>query len=168
MGSAPGRRAFLKSSALALASAYCANELHGLSPLSADPTGDGLLPDWEPGVLEIHHIDTGRGNSTLILEPDGSLLLIDAGDAHSAEQTMSPARPDASRRAGEWIARYVERQLTRTRSPALDVLLLTHFHGDHVGEVTASSPQSAHGDYRITGAAEVAESIPIRTIIDRG
>jgi hypothetical protein len=81
---------------------------------------------------------------------------------------MAPARPDASRRPGEWIARYVQRQLTRTAQPALDLMLLTHLHGDHVGEVTEASPKSARGDYRLTGAADVAEAIEVRTLIDRG
>lgn len=168
MTNLPGRRGFLKSSALALASAYGASKLRGVPLLAATPATNERLPDWEPGILEIHHIDTGRGNSTLILEPDGSSLLIDAGDAHSAAQTMSPARPDASRRAGEWIARYAQRQLARIHSPALDIMLLTHFHGDHVGELSPTSPQSKHGSYSITGAAEVAESIPVRAIVDRG
>jgi hypothetical protein len=126
------------------------------------------LPAWEPGVLEIHHIDTGRGNSALILGPDGTSLLIDAGEAHSEERTMAPARPDASRRAGEWIARYVQRQLNRTRQSELDLMLLTHLHGDHVGEVNAASPQSSIGNYRLTGSADVAEAISVREVIDRG
>jgi hypothetical protein len=126
------------------------------------------LPKWEPGVLEIHHIDTGRGNSTLILGPDGTVLLIDAGEAHSADRTMAPARPDKSRRAGEWIARYVRRQLDRTGQSEIDVMLLTHLHGDHVGEITASSPPSARGKYKLTGAADVAEAIHVSNLIDRG
>lgn len=165
---APGRRAFLRSSSFALAAAYCAPRLQALSLFSAGSPAPDTLPNWQTGVLEIHHIDTGRGNSTLILQPDGSSLLIDAGDAHSAEQTMAPARPNASRRGGEWIARYAQRQLARVQSSALDTMLLTHLHGDHIGEVTASSPRSAHGDYRIAGASEVAESLEVHSIVDRG
>ena len=131
-------------------------------------TNSGPLPAWKPGILEIHHIDTGRGNSTLVLGPDGTSLLIDAGEAHSTERTMAPARPDSSRRAGEWIARYVQRQLSRIGSDGLDTMLLTHLHGDHVGEVTTASPPSKRGNYRLTGAADVAEAIAIREVIDRG
>ena len=123
---------------------------------------------WVPGTLEIHHLDTGRGNATLILGPDGSSFLIDSGEAHSAENLMSPARPDASRRAGEWIARYVRRHLARASRSSLDVLLLTHLHGDHVGQVVDASPRSARGDYRLTGAGDVAEAIRIDELIDRG
>jgi len=28
------------------------------------------LPAWTPGTLDIHHISTGRGNSTLFVLPD--------------------------------------------------------------------------------------------------
>jgi len=126
------------------------------------------LPPWAPGVLEIHHIDTGRGNATLILYPDGTTLLIDAGEAHSALRTMPPASPDASRPAGEWVARYVRRHIGRIHRSELDLMLLTHLHGDHVGEVAATSPASSRGDYRVTGAAFVAEALPVRDCIDRG
>jgi glyoxylase-like metal-dependent hydrolase (beta-lactamase superfamily II) len=143
----------------------------GLGVAEESARGDvdlGSLPAWEAGVLEIHHIDSGRGNSTFVLGPDGTTLLIDAGEAHSAVRTMSPARPNDRRRAGEWIARYVARQLARVGRDDLDLLLLTHLHGDHVGEVAASSPQSMKGAYRLTGAADVAEAMLVRELIDRG
>jgi hypothetical protein len=153
------RRSFLKSTA----------SLFAVSMLPrASESAQQLLPPWQPGTLEIHHIDTGRGNSSFIIAPDGTSLLIDAGEAHSAERTMAPARPDASRRAGEWIARYVRRQLNRIGNSELDLMFLTHLHGDHVGEVAPSSPQSSRGPYRLTGAADVAEAIIVRELIDRG
>jgi hypothetical protein len=131
-------------------------------------TGSTTLPSWAPGVLEIHHIATGRGNSTLILGPDGTSLLVDAGEAHSAEKTMAPLLPNGSRRAGQWVARYVSAQLNRAGGSGLDLALMTHLHGDHVGEVAASSPQSSRGPYRLTGFADVAATVPVRGLIDRG
>ena len=165
----PQRREFLKTAAGTVISALLASHSDrlALADESAKIEG-GPLAAWEPGILEIHHIDTGRGNATLVLGPDGTSLLIDAGEAHSAERTMAPARPDASRRAGEWIGRYVQRRLDRVGSDALDMMLLTHLHGDHVGEVTTASPPSKRGNYRLTGAADVAEAIAIREVIDRG
>jgi len=38
------------------------------------------LPPWTPGTLDIHQINTGRGNSALLIFPDGTSLLLDAGD----------------------------------------------------------------------------------------
>jgi putative oxidoreductase len=73
-----------------------------------------VLPPWTPGTLDIHQISTGRGNSALVVMPDGTTLLVDAGPG------------------GDVIARYIERTLAP--SPArLDYAVLTHFHGDHVG-----------------------------------
>jgi L-ascorbate metabolism protein UlaG (beta-lactamase superfamily) len=169
----PARRNFLKSSASLLAASLLPRGLGAHQASNAQeipapaPHGD-LLPPWNPGVLEIHHLDTGRGNASFVIGPDGTSLLIDAGEAHSPERTMSPARPDSSRRAGDWIARYVRRQLDRIANTDLDLMFLTHLHGDHVGEVAASSPQSSRGSYRLTGAADVAEAITVRELIDRG
>jgi L-ascorbate metabolism protein UlaG (beta-lactamase superfamily) len=164
----PNRRNFLKSTAGLMAAAWSAQHAEAFPNLGNALDAGGTLPEWTPGVLEIHHIDTGRGNSTLILGPDGTSYLIDAGEAHSAERTMAPARPNGSRRAGERIARYVRRQLARTRRSGLDLMLLTHLHGDHVGELAASSPLSSKGSYRLTGAADIAESLEVRELIDRG
>lgn len=74
-------------------------------------------------------------------------------------------RPDASRRAGEWIARYVRRQ---TRSGDLDYLLATHLHPDHVGDVGPDSPPAPGGAYRLTGIADVAQTLNVGSLIDRG
>jgi hypothetical protein len=62
----------------------------------------------------------------------------------------------------------VQNQLERIGQNYLNIMLLTHLHGDHVGEVTASSPESKRGHYRLTGAADVAETIEIKELIDRG
>jgi hypothetical protein len=163
-----GRRKFLKSTAALLAASWLPEEIIAMRTPSARIGEGESLPAPEVGGLEIHHIDTGRGNATFILGPDGTSLLIDAGEAHSLERTMSPARPDKSRRAGQWIARYMRRQLERTTRNSLDVMLLTHLHGDHVGEVADGSPLSSLGNYRLTGAADVAEAIHVNEMLDRG
>jgi len=161
------RREFLKSIAGWTAGALVPARL-GVGGGAALLESGAPLGAWVPGTLEIHHLDTGRGNATLILGPDGTSFLIDAGEAHSAQKLMSPARPDASHRAGEWIARYVRRDLARVSQDSLNVLLITHLHGDHVGQVVDTSPQSARGNYRLTGASDVADVIRIDELIDRG
>ena len=127
---------------------------------------------WRRGYLDIHHISTGRGNSVLMICPDGTSIMVDAGAVKEAtgEQAgaMGPARPSASRRPGEWIGRYALRALRTAPRQELDYFVLTHFHADHMGDVGTDSPASAKGDYRLTGVADVAELLPIRTLIDRG
>lgn len=124
-------------------------------------------PPWTPGTLDIHHIATGRGNATFMIFPDGTTLLVDAGDAGDAIP-YATALPDDSRRAGEWIARYIRRALDGVRPAQLDYALLTHFHGDHMGRFSEDLPRSAFGDYRLSGITEVAEHVPIHKMIDRG
>jgi hypothetical protein len=107
------------------------------------------LPAWTEGHFDIHHIDTARGNATLLIFPDGTTLLIDAGDVLTAPPagTINPARANASRRPGEWIARYI---LAHSPKPSLDYFLATHIHGDHVD-----------------GLPDVIAQVPITTCIDR-
>ena len=136
-----------------------------------DPDVGSALPLWREGWLDLHHINTGRGNSTLVVMPDGTSLLIDAGAAGTAGPAMCAARPDATRRPGEWIARYVQRQLQATgpkRSGRLDYALVTHLHGDHIGDVTDASPASKDGSHRLTGISDVAALVGIDRLIDRG
>lgn len=45
-----------------------------------------VLPAWAAGTLDIHQIVTGRGNSAFMMFPDGTTLLLDAGDAGDAAQ----------------------------------------------------------------------------------
>ena len=50
-------------------------------PLAAEAVAGSALPPWREGYLDLHHINTGRGNATLVMMPDGTSLLIDAGAA---------------------------------------------------------------------------------------
>src|SRR5687768_4057312 len=72
----------------------------------AQQVGD-VFPKWTPGTLDIHQINTGRGNAAFVMMPDGTTLLIDAGNGGNLPPRGTPPKPDASRTPGEWIARYV-------------------------------------------------------------
>src|SRR5262245_4069855 len=78
----------------------------GRSPLAQvhSPAAGDALPAWSPGVLDIHHLATGRGNAAFLRLPDGTTILVDAGDVGPAERAAV-----ASPSAGETIARYVRR-----------------------------------------------------------
>src|ERR1700761_2643549 len=52
----------------------------GLQPLPMPPNSNEPLPAWSEGYLYIHHISTGKGNSAYFVFPDGTTMLIDAGD----------------------------------------------------------------------------------------
>ena len=55
-------------------------------------------------MLDIHQIVTGRGNAEFMMFPDGTTLLLDAGDSGG---TDADQRPDTSRTPSQWIARYI-------------------------------------------------------------
>lgn len=128
------------------------------------------LSAWSKGTLDIHHINTGRGDSLLFILPDSTTLLVDASDGQAKPMPAPfgmPTKPDSSRQAGEWIARYIAIALRNFPEKKIDYAVLSHFHGDHIGKATSKNKQSLAGDYRLVGISEVAEYLPIRKLIDR-
>jgi len=140
------------------------------NPISASlvPASSGPMEPWRKGMLDIHHISTGRGNSVLAICPDGTSVMVDAGTVGGPTDALGPARPDSSRRPGEWIGRYALHHLRTAPRQQLDYFVLTHFHGDHMGDFTPTWPLAPSGAYHLTGVSDVAALIPIHTLIDRG
>ena len=171
---APHKRRLLLQGLWAVAATPAFAGARQLDAVKPPPAGGGIdragaaLAPWSAGCLDIHHIATGRGNATFIILPDGTSLLIDAGASAGGPDVSVPTRPDGSRRAGEWVARYAQRQLHAAGLSGIDYLLVTHLHPDHLGDVTAASPPARAGTYRLTGVMDVAALVPIGTVIDRG
>jgi beta-lactamase superfamily II metal-dependent hydrolase len=111
-----------------------------LAVLPFPQTATSSLPPWTSGTLDFHQLATGEGNAALVVLPDGTTMLVDAGGAGDAV-TGQPGR------AGAAIARYIQRAgVTR-----IDYAVVTHFHADHIGALN-----------------DVADRVPIATVIDRG
>ncbi len=132
-----------------------------------DVTGMPISP-WQPGTLDIHQISTGRGNAGLYILPDGTTLLVDAGELPIKTPQHTPDRPDDTRPAGERIVRYIRHALAHDPQPALDYVILTHFHDDHMGGPSNTSPIAQCGAYKLTGLTQVGESLKIGKLLDRG
>lgn len=66
------------------------------------------------GRLEIHHIDAGQADATLIVGPEGETILVDTGDY----------RDD-----GKTVLSYLDEQ----GIDRIDHLVTTHPHADHIG-----------------------------------
>ena len=132
----------------------------------AQVAGQAPAP-WSPGTLDIHRISTGKGDAVFYIFPDGTTMLVDPGATGRQGPRVTAQRPDASRTPGEWVVRYIRRMLPPGSKPAIDYALLTHFHGDHMGDLIPDSKPSASGKYRLTGITEVGDAIPIRKLIDR-
>ncbi|MBQ4539551.1 MAG: MBL fold metallo-hydrolase [Alistipes sp.] len=141
-----------------------------VSCASEEQVGD-IYRGWQDGQMEIHHIYTGRGESSFIIMPDATTMLIDVGDHDpTVEQyaLMTEALPDRERRAGEYVARYVER--VNPEGKSVDYLMLSHFHNDHMG--TAAEPAAMTTDrdpnYYLAGIAEAGEFLHFDMLYDRG
>ncbi|MEE1145207.1 MAG: MBL fold metallo-hydrolase, partial [Bacteroidaceae bacterium] len=137
-----------------------------LSARSNDEAGTPYR-GWKKGEMDIHHIYTGRGEANFYIFPDGTSMLIDTGD-HLASVPMTDPKPNLSRRAGEWVSRYILR--TNPSGNKVDYLMVSHFHDDHMGSVTLDAPTTENRtpNYKLIGIAEVGEHIQFKHFIDRG
>lgn len=144
--------------------------VQGAAVMAAAKVGFGeavsALPAWAAGVMEIHHIATARGNCTLLLLPDGTTMMVDAGAIYGDTPYLEKARPSDARRPGEWCGRYAQRRLKAAGLNGIDVFLLTHHHGDHMGFVPEGATPNAKG-YVPTGVSDVDAVVPIARVVDR-
>ncbi len=83
------------------------------SVIRARPDASGL-PPLAAGELELRALDVGQGDA-LLMRLDGATMLVDAG-------------PDAPTASAEIVP-----QLRRLGVARLDILVLTHADGDHIG-----------------------------------
>jgi beta-lactamase superfamily II metal-dependent hydrolase len=84
-------------------------------------------------TLQIYYIDTEGGQATLFVAPSGETLMVDTGN---------PGGRDTDR---------IMLAVADAGVKQIDHLVLTHYHGDHVG-----------------GLAELAKRIPIKHFYDHG
>jgi len=127
------------------------------------------LPAWQEGELDIHHINTGRGDALLFVLPDGTTMMEDfSGKTVESAPFSLPTRPDASRPPGEWVARYARDVIPDSAGNRIDYALVSHFHGDHMGAIVQDSPVAPHGGYKLSGITEVAGHLRFGKVIDRG
>ena len=128
------------------------------------------LPAWQTGYLDIHHISTGRGDCTFMILPDGTTMMVDAGDLSPKGKTQEIMElvPDSRMTAGGWISLYAKKFLTDAglQPDKLDYFLVTHFHDDHVGN-PLNGGTSGKGYIKV-GVSEVGSRMQVGKIVDRG
>lgn len=159
----------------------CSSEGENIDEINYEnKTGEGTqtgsligktLPDWQEGYLDIHAINTGRGESTLYIFPDGTTMLVDAASSllsSSAKIPPTDPKPNNSISGGQVIANYVNHFINATSKDTLDYILLSHFHSDHMGSYSTSLPMAFSGNFRMGGITEVGTKVPFKKIIDRG
>lgn len=129
----------------------------------------GLKP-WSPGTLDIHCINTGRGESTFFVFPDGTTMLVDAaGSTLKKHKHMpTPPKPDSTTTSGRVIIDYIRHFAPKAPNDTLDWFVLTHYHADHMGELSKDTPAHPKAGFRLTSLCEVGSEIPIRHFLSRG
>ena len=125
------------------------------------------LPAWEAGYLDIHFINTCTGESSFIIMPDGTQMLVDVCGALIDDELALEPIPDESKRPGEWINRYISRCKKWTKNDMIDYVSITHLHGDHIGTIPPSSPMSYKGNWKSTSLADVVDNNKVGKFIDR-
>ncbi|HZE86201.1 MAG TPA: hypothetical protein VE035_17900 [Puia sp.] len=149
-------------------------------PASSAPTADPAqiatpgkpLPEWKEGYLDLHHINTGRGNAAFYILPDGTTILFDAGEldpseARTTSKRNTPIRPDDSKRPYEWIADYIGQVSPAKEKTVIDYAVISHFHDDHFGSWYPAAPLSADKSYSLTGITGVGSLLPIHNLLTR-
>ena len=147
---------------------FCAS----VTTLQAQINPDTTNIQWHQGYLDIHHIVTGSGVSTFFALPDGTTMLVDAGDIgdvafrrNSWPFTYTLPYPNNTKTAGQWIADYIQQILPNR--PVIDYALITHYHDDHMGIINAGTKTATNGAYKLSGITEVGDLVPIKKLIDR-
>ena len=133
--------------------------------MARHPLAGKVLPKWEKGHFRISVLFNGRGETTFLVFPDGTSLMIDCGDYVFGGRDVVKHLPDDSRRAGDWTARYVLRENPNGRK--VDYFLLTHYHSDHAGSGKFSAGRGANGKYSISGIGQAMDMLDFKTFIDR-
>ena len=122
-----------------------------------------VYPGWKPGELDMHFIQTGVGEQTFFILPDGTTILLDCGDMYRPQYLQHiPRVPSPERLGGEWVSRYVQR-LVKERT--IDYFLLSHWHSDHCGGPELRSKTTADGR-KVCGITLFAEDFGIRHYFD--
>jgi competence protein ComEC len=102
--------------------------------MTAGSAGTGGVPPLSGEPLVIYWIDVEGGAATLLIAPNGEIVVVDAGN---------PGQRDAQRIANVLVG--------ELQADHIDHMIVTHYHGDHVG-----------------GVSELAGLLPITQYYDHG
>ena len=122
------------------------------------------LPLWSEGCLDIHFINTGRGECCFYILPDGTTLLVDAGEIETDNETVAQ-RPNSTVRPVVTYASYIKHFLPDGKK-YIDYCAPSHLHIDHIGSSKVST-ETAPAGYRKAGLTSLFDLVPFKHILDR-
>ncbi len=125
------------------------------------------LPDWSEGTLDIHAINTARGECTFFILPDGTTMVVDAGEfIHQSKKMKNDAqRPNEFTRPADTFANYIRH--FSPRKDSIDYFMVSHYHMDHMGQMEPEYSVSSNGNYIESGVTALYDRMPFRMVIDR-
>ena len=128
------------------------------------------LPVWKKGELDIHFINTGRGECCFYIMPDGTTLIVDAGEVKAtfnpqdtSEDAAVEQKPNTNVRPYIADAMYIKRFSARQ---SIDYCAPSHFHIDHIGSSGMATETAAAG-YRKSGLLALYDELPYLHVLDR-
>ena len=121
------------------------------------------LPAWSEGCLDVHFINSGRGECCFYILPDGTTLLVDAGEIKGGEIAVAQ-RPNEDVRPYMVYANYIKHFLPKGRK-AIDYCLATHLHTDHIGSAECAT-ETAPAGYLKSGLISLFDEVPYKTVLD--
>ena len=130
------------------------------------------LPAWSEGEFDIHFINTGRGECCFYIMPDGTTMIVDAGEVkatHNPSDTSEEAavvqKPNTNVRPFMVYAAYIK-HFAPNKGASIDYCAPSHFHIDHIG-ASAMSTETAAAGYRKSGLLALYDVVPYLHVIDR-
>ena len=122
------------------------------------------LPAWSEGCLDIHFVNSARGECCFYILPDGTTLIVDAGELKESE-TSVPQRPNADTKPYITYANYIKHFLPSGKT-YIDYCAPSHFHTDHIGCIDCVIG-TARAGYRKSGLLALYDEVPFKHILDR-
>ena len=125
-----------------------------------------MVPLWQEGYLDIHMINTGRGECSFLILPDGTTLVVDVGEITPTMGTNPISQlPSVNIRPTTTYARYIKNFLPEGKS-WIDYCHISHFHNDHFGDPSIKGETSPVG-YRRIGPMALYDHSPFKNTLDR-
>ena len=154
------KKILLFISVVALLTTSCGSNSKSLSNTCVGET----LPAWRQGYLDIHFVNTGRGECTFYIMPDGTTLLVDAGELANSKNIVAQ-RPNEQTLPHITYAKYISHFLPKGKK-AIDYCAPSHLHTDHIGGADMVVG-AAEAGYRKAGLTALYDYVPYNHILDQ-
>lgn len=123
------------------------------------------LPAWSEGYMDIHCINSGNGECSFFILPDGTTMLVDAGEYVRTEDTDVARKPNDETRPYKVYANYIKNYLPSGKT-SIDWCAPSHLHVDHIGQSSTSTANHYAGGFPVTGITGVYSEVPFDRLLD--